>query len=124
MIVCVFVYGFLGLAPLVQLRCVRRWEPPRDSSKTSLRRRCSSSWQIRLNLLRRSLLATIKAPDAAIRVRPVQHLHAPRVVLITLFAFAVAAFYVSRVGLASFGRPRLEFSARLGESSQTTRLPP
>ncbi|MCS6521332.1 oligosaccharide repeat unit polymerase [Curtobacterium citreum] len=115
MIVCVFVYGFLGLAPLVQLRMrAEVGTTPgfvEDFATTTVLIILAGFASICFG----SLLATIKAPDAAIRVRPVQHLHAPRVVLITLFAFAVAAFYVSRVGLASFGRPRLEFSARLGE---------
>jgi len=113
MVFNIFVYGFLGIAPLVQLRL--RAEVGTTPGFMSQ----YSSTTVILILVGfaavcvGSLFGTIKAPDAAKRVQPPQELRTGRVLVVTLFAFGATAYYVGRLGPNSFFRPRLEFSGQL-----------
>jgi hypothetical protein len=115
MVICIFVYGFLGIAPMVQLRM----RAEIGTTPGFVDQYATTTVLVVLvgfaAICVGSFLGAIKAPDAAARVRPTQHIRAGRVHLVTLFAFVISAYYLSKVGLSALATPRLAFNAHLGE---------
>ncbi len=63
-----------------------------------------------------SFLATIRQPqNLKTRTFQVEGVRSGRVIVVTLFSLAATIYYVSKMGISSFLKPRLDVSARLAE---------
>jgi hypothetical protein len=116
MVINIFVYGFLGVAPLVQLRMrAEVGTTPgfiSDYASTTVLVILTGFAAICFG----SFLATFRGSRLPDRPsRHVKEIRAGRVVAITIFALAAAAYYVAKMGIQTFLQPRLEVSARLSE---------
>jgi hypothetical protein len=113
MVICLFVYGFLGIAPLVQLRTgVTPETTPGFASSFA-----SESILVVLvgftGIMLGSSLRSVHRPEregaelqfSAPTLSPV------RVYLVTLLAFSLTVYYLQRMGLRSIVSPRAELDA-------------
>ena len=116
MIFNVFVYGFLGIAPLVQLRMrAEVGTTPGFMSDYA----ATTVLVVLVGLASTcfgSFLATIRRTRSApTQLGEIQLVGAARVLAVTFFALVMTAYYVSKMGIGVLLQPRLNVSARIAE---------
>lgn len=116
MVINLFIYGFLGIAPMVQLRMrAEVGTTPgfmAEYAPTTVLVIIAGFAAICFG----SFLATIRQPqNLKTRTFQVEGVRSGRVIVVTLFSLAATIYYVSKMGISSFLKPRLDVSARLAE---------